>query len=143
MKLSILRWLTLYSLWLTELIIKEHISFYTFQKWWNVSSPIITHAISHQNVFNILYLPSSFHLWLFLRLKRYCSSKDNPPDAPTTCCMSGCANCVWLDHAEDLLKYYDQKGLPKDQVLKEIESQVSDPMIKAFVLLEIKSRVLK
>ena len=57
--------------------------------------------------------------------------------------MSGCANCVWLDHAEDLLKYYDQKGLPKDQVLKEIESQVSDPMIKAFVLLEIKSRVLK
>ena len=82
---------------------------------------------------------------IFLRLKRYCSStsKDIPPDAPTTCCMSGCANCVWLDHAEDLLKYYDQKGLPKDQVLKEIESQVSDPMIKAFVLLEIKSRVLK
>ena len=83
-------------------------------------------------------------IYRFLRSIRNCSSKDTPPpDAPTTCCMSGCANCVWLDHAEDLLKYYDQKGLPKDQVLKEIESQVSDPMIKAFVLLEIKSRVLK
>ena len=78
-------------------------------------------------------------------MRRYCNStiKDIPPEPPTTCCMSGCANCVWLDHAEDLIQYYDKKGLSKDKILQDIELQVSDPMIKAFVILEIKSRILK
>ena len=76
--------------------------------------------------------------------KNYCSTSSNiPPEPPTTCCMSGCANCVWLDHAEDLIEYYDKKGLNKEKILEDIESQVSDPMIKAFVKLEIKSRILK
>ena len=74
---------------------------------------------------------------------RLCSTKDIPADPPTTCCMSGCANCLWLDHAEDLIQYYDKKGLSNTKVLEEIENQVSDPMIKAFVMLEIKSRILK
>ena len=65
-----------------------------------------------------------------------------PPEAPGTCCMSGCANCVWLDYAEEVTKYYEMKGgdLPKEEIIKEIESQMSDPMVKAFVLLEIKSK---
>ena len=81
--------------------------------------------------------------WI-LNKKYYCSTSSNiPPEPPTTCCMSGCANCVWLDHAEDLIEFYDKKGLNKEKILEDIESQVSDPMIKAFVKLEIKSRILK
>ena len=82
---------------------------------------------------------------VILNKNRNCSTSSNniPPDPPTTCCMSGCANCVWLDHAEDLIEYYDKKGLNKEKILEDIESQVSDPMIKAFVKLEIKSRILK
>jgi len=72
----------------------------------------------------------------------YYSTSAPPPEAPGTCCMSGCANCVWLDYAEEVTKYYEMKGgdLPKDEIIKEIESQMSDPMVKAFVLLEIKSK---
>ena len=67
----------------------------------------------------------------------------NMPEAPTTCCMSGCANCVWLDYAEELTKYYELKGggMPKEEIIKDIESQLSDPMLKAFILLELKSKL--
>ena len=66
-----------------------------------------------------------------------------PPELPTTCCMSGCANCVWLDYAEDMVKYYQKRGdkVPKDKILQEINSHLSDPMVKAFVLLELKFKL--
>jgi len=57
--------------------------------------------------------------------------------------MSGCANCVWLDYAEDMVKYYQKRGdkVPKDKILQEINSHLSDPMVKAFVLLELKFKL--
>ena len=72
-----------------------------------------------------------------------CTVQPPPPELPTTCCMSGCANCVWLDYAEDMVKYYKKRGdkVPKDKILKEIESHLSDPMVKAFVLLELKFKL--
>ena len=68
---------------------------------------------------------------------------DFPPDAPTTCCMSGCANCVWLDYAEEVSKYYELKGsnMSKEEIIKDIERQLSDPMLKAFILLELKMKL--
>ena len=61
--------------------------------------------------------------------------KGAPPSIPTTCCMSGCANCVWIEYAEELLKYY-QDGSGKQRALEEIE-KLDDPMLKAFLKLEL------
>ena len=72
------------------------------------------------------------------------SDKNNPtsiPDAPSNmCCMSGCANCVWLDYADEMMKYYETKGekLDLNVVLKEIEENIEDPMIKSFIKMELK-----
>ena len=66
-----------------------------------------------------------------------------PPEPPGNCCMSGCANCVWLDYAEEMTTFYRSKGesIPKEKLLQEVESQITDPMIKAFILLELKSKL--
>lgn len=85
-----------------------------------------------------------------IQLRYYCSSekdeedkkpseKKTPelPEAPTTCCMSGCANCVWLEYAEKLTQYFRDGG---EQALKEINEKVDDPNIKAFILQELRTR---
>ena len=57
--------------------------------------------------------------------------------------MSGCANCVWLDYADEVSKYYELKGsnMSKDESMKDIERQISDPMLKVFILLELKMKL--
>lgn len=58
--------------------------------------------------------------------------------------MSGCANCVWLDYAEEMTQFYasQQKSqVSKEEIIKDIESHLSDPMLKAFILLELKSKL--
>ena len=57
--------------------------------------------------------------------------------------MSGCANCVWLDYAEEVSKYYELKGsdMSKEEIMKDIERQISDPMLKVFILLELKMKL--
>ena len=77
----------------------------------------------------------------------------------TTCCMSGCANCVWLDYAEEvvrysdsimtllhyyIVRYYDSKGMTSnlDDLLDTVDTNVEDPMVKAFVKMELKSKYL-
>jgi hypothetical protein len=64
-----------------------------------------------------------------------------PPELPITCCMSNCQNCVWLQYAEDLLKYYgklDKKNMSK--ALKEIE-KLEDENMKNFLLMEIRMKM--
>ncbi|KAF2897692.1 hypothetical protein ILUMI_08486 [Ignelater luminosus] len=58
------------------------------------------------------------------------------PEEPTTCCMSGCANCVWLEYAEKISAYYRDGG---EQAVKEINERVSDPNIRAFLLQELRT----
>eukprot|EP00088_Acartia_fossae_P001556 TRINITY_DN10609_c0_g1_i16.p1 TRINITY_DN10609_c0_g1~~TRINITY_DN10609_c0_g1_i16.p1 ORF type:complete len:119 (-),score=14.54 TRINITY_DN10609_c0_g1_i16:112-468(-) len=65
-----------------------------------------------------------------------------PPEVPSTCCASGCASCVWLDYAEEVIKYYEGKSesLSCDQLLQDVEKNIQDPMIKTFVKMEIRNK---
>ena len=55
---------------------------------------------------------------------------------PTDCCMSGCANCVWIKYAEQLSLLYADSGVATKETLKSIK----DPSLRAFVELELKIR---
>jgi hypothetical protein len=57
------------------------------------------------------------------------------PEEPTTCCMSGCSNCVWIQYAEELSKIYADGGVKAREI---ILSKVSDPNTRAFLMMELK-----
>ncbi|CAG9773662.1 unnamed protein product [Ceutorhynchus assimilis] len=59
------------------------------------------------------------------------------PEEPNTCCMSGCANCVWLEYAEKLTEYYKDGG---EKSIREINEKITDSNIKAYLLHELRMR---
>ena len=68
------------------------------------------------------------------------SSDQRPPSLPTTCCMSGCANCVWLDYANDVVDFYCKRGGASDggveQILKESAAVLLDYSKKINMVIE-------
>ena len=63
------------------------------------------------------------------------SSTPPDPPPPELCCMSGCANCVWIEYAKELKAFYnpgESNGLI-DEALKKIE----DPSFRTFIKMEI------
>jgi len=72
----------------------------------------------------------------------------SPPD-PNTCCGSGCQNCVWIMYTETIEQYVRKQGAPmrtreeldrlKSRIVAEMESQVSDLSMRAFLSMEIRS----
>lgn len=68
------------------------------------------------------------------RLKSEPGSSSELPEEPTDCCMSGCANCVWIQYAEEL----KSKFCSSDQELREvIMNKISDPNMKMFLSVEL------
>lgn len=59
--------------------------------------------------------------------------KGRPPEPPVDCCMSGCANCVWIKYADELKDYYCDG---KERALQEIELMENESL-KAFLKLEL------
>ncbi|XP_061180961.1 uncharacterized protein LOC133189593 [Saccostrea echinata] len=60
--------------------------------------------------------------------------KGMPPEPPVDCCMSGCANCVWIMYANELRNYYKKDG--NERAKKEIE-KIENPSLKMFLKLEL------
>ena len=40
----------------------------------------------------------------------------------------GCSSCVWLDYADEVMKYYESKSekLSSDQLLKDVEQNIQE-----------------
>ena len=51
---------------------------------------------------------------------------------------------MWLDYAEEVVRYYDSRGLTSnfEELLDTVDKNVEDPMVKAFVKMELKSKYL-
>ena len=56
------------------------------------------------------------------------------PPPPTNCCMSGCANCVWITYAQELAAIYKDSERASEKVMRAID----DPSLKIFLNLELK-----
>lgn len=62
---------------------------------------------------------------------------DDFVEEPTTCCMSGCANCVWIQYAEKLSETMNGSS---EEVQKIIMEKVTDPNMRAFLSMELRVR---
>uniref|UniRef100_A0A6V7K2R3 Oxidoreductase-like domain-containing protein n=1 Tax=Bracon brevicornis TaxID=1563983 RepID=A0A6V7K2R3_9HYME len=62
---------------------------------------------------------------------------DGDLEEPTNCCMSGCANCVWVVYAEKMSKKLANSNC---DVQKMILDKIQDPNMKAFLAMELRCR---
>ncbi|ORX91611.1 hypothetical protein K493DRAFT_409240 [Basidiobolus meristosporus CBS 931.73] len=79
-------------------------------------------------------------------LKKY--GLPERPQEPTTCCMSGCVNCVWDIYNDDMKEFnaavnkikssYQARGesLPQDLEQELSKESDIDPAMKAFLEME-------
>ena len=65
------------------------------------------------------------------------NKRDGLPQAPSTCCMTGCPNCVWLAYAEELTEYFQDGG---EKAAREIEDNVTDSNVKAYLMHELRMK---
>lgn len=61
-------------------------------------------------------------------------NKFELPEEPQNCCMSGCANCVWIDYAEKLAEIFQDGG---ETARQKIIEHVKDPNLRAFIMMEL------
>ena len=69
-------------------------------------------------------------------VRYYCIKTPLPPP-PTTCCMSGCQNCVWIKYAQEILTIYKDT----DRVSKQVLDSITDPSLRAFLQIELKLKL--
>ena len=67
---------------------------------------------------------------------KVCRFKNN--DGVKFCICS----CVWLEYAEEMVRYYESLGKKMEltDLLTTLDDSVDDPMVKAFLRMELKSR---
>lgn len=68
-----------------------------------------------------------------LKTVKVIPGKGPPPEPPVECCMSGCANCVWIVYAQELQNYYNDGG----DAAREAIEQIENPSLRAFLKLEL------
>jgi len=56
-----------------------------------------------------------------------------PPAVPDYCCMSGCANCVYLQYAVEMAECFGDNGATALKVIDAIE----DETLRAFLRMEV------
>lgn len=65
--------------------------------------------------------------------------KSSPEPPPLNlCCMSGCANCVWLKYTEELIAFYKSSDEGVEKALEAIERDIEDINLKSYLKMEIK-----
>ena len=70
--------------------------------------------------------------------REICTTNINPPEIPTGCCMSGCANCVYIQYAVEMADYCKDGGTAALKVIDSIE----DETLKTFLKMEIERALL-
>lgn len=63
-----------------------------------------------------------------------CNFLQQLPPEPDNCCMSGCANCVWIQYAQDLTTLYKDSG---ETAKKIIMKKIKDPTMQVFLKMEL------
>lgn len=61
------------------------------------------------------------------------SHNKSPPEVPTCCCMSGCANCVYIQYAVEMADYFKDNGATALKIIDAIE----DVTLKTFLKMEV------
>ncbi|XP_043479314.1 uncharacterized protein LOC122509370 [Leptopilina heterotoma] len=59
---------------------------------------------------------------------------------PTSCCMSGCANCVWIQYAERVSQLLKESDKDFNKIIMD---KVEDPNMRAFLEMELRCRNLE
>lgn len=60
------------------------------------------------------------------------------PPEPTTCCMSGCANCVWIEYADKIAQLLDGNT---DEARELVLQRIQDPNLRMFLQSELKLKM--
>ncbi|EDV95002.1 oxidoreductase-like domain-containing protein 1 [Drosophila grimshawi] len=58
------------------------------------------------------------------------------PPEPTTCCMSGCANCVWVEYAQTVAKILGDNDERARQI---VLAKIKDPNLRMFLSMEMQN----
>ena len=77
------------------------------------------------------------------KIAKQAESKQAPPDPPPEglCCGSGCQNCVWLNYADEMIRFYEGNVEP-DKIMEGLKG-IQDPNLRMFLEMEMKFKFPK
>ena len=93
------------------------------------------------NAFKVNFKPFKLFSLYKLTMKNKNDENIEFPDV-STCCGRGCANCVWLQYSENLMKYYKDDKLSSKKLNEAIE-KLEDENLKTFLRFELRDKLKK